>query len=247
MSGKSHQEFKTVPLNLILSYMDAHCCPSKCHEGVTPIDLYMLTGIPCQGKLLPFNRLNWLSDGRWKQRLPLYSNELEGNNSYRQRKAQGLKVAGLKSFLQRYARKMNENRAAGNEYLIPDHYEELERLFVLCTLGQCLFPYASSVVLIGFLEALEYLKQAPTYDWGSAILLKIYMALGDNSTCDKDSFNAFWGVLEYWWYTYFVFRNLVLRIIPMYFRSYGSMILRIGKLHRLKMVNMLLLFIRFNR
>lgn len=68
--------------------------------GVSPLDSYMLTGIPCERILLPFNRLNCMSEYKWKQRRPLYSSELEGNPVHRQIKAYGLKVAGLKSFLQ---------------------------------------------------------------------------------------------------------------------------------------------------
>ncbi|XP_026384203.1 protein MAINTENANCE OF MERISTEMS-like [Papaver somniferum] len=98
---------------------------------------------------------------------------------------------------------MEENMGLGNQYLFPNHYDELKRVFVLWKLGKCLFTNASSVVLIGFLEALEDLQQAPTYDWGSVILSEIYMNLIDCSTCVRDRFDAFWGLLEYWWYTWF--------------------------------------------
>lgn len=75
-------------------------------------------------------------------------------------------------------------------------------MFLLWVLGQCFFPNPCCAAKVGWLEALKDLEVAPYLDWGSAILAELYIAL-DTCCKNRKSMNGFWGIIEYWWYTYF--------------------------------------------
>lgn len=64
------------------------------------------------------------------------------------------------------------------------------------------FPNPCCAAKVGWLEALKDLEVAPYLDWGSAILAELYIAL-DTCCKNRKSMNGFWGIIEYWWYTYF--------------------------------------------
>lgn len=61
--------------------------------GITPLDLYFIAGIPCEGNLVPFDQSKWLSGGRWAEALPLYTSDPQASKIH-------LKLKGVESLSQ---------------------------------------------------------------------------------------------------------------------------------------------------
>ncbi|XP_026392772.1 uncharacterized protein LOC113288047 [Papaver somniferum] len=167
--------------------------------GITPLDLYFICGIPSGVEdLISFNQNEWVSDDKWKTLLPSFL-ESQVREDHKDLKENGIHCSTLKRFLL-----YNKNSTNTTDY------PELDRVFILWLMGQTFFPNSTNVSHIGWLKALEDLEKAPHYDWGFEILGEMYRGIGQASI-GIPNFTGFWGILEYWWYTYFCVRKPILK------------------------------------
>ena len=70
------------------------------------------------------------------------------------------------------------------------------RAFLFYTIGCVFFPNANSMILIGWLPFIEHVDKVGSYDWGSAILARIYYGLDVYSRCHVKSLDYFWQFIE---------------------------------------------------
>ena len=70
------------------------------------------------------------------------------------------------------------------------------RAFLFFTIGGLFFPNAKSTIPVGWLSYVDDVSKVGDYDWGSAILARIYFAL--DSCCRREirSLDCFWQFIE---------------------------------------------------
>ena len=72
------------------------------------------------------------------------------------------------------------------------------KAFLLYTIGHMFFPNANSTIVVGYLAYVENLEVVETYDWGTAILARVYYALDKCSKGGQRSMDCFWQLIEVW-------------------------------------------------
>ncbi|KAI3960952.1 hypothetical protein MKW98_019153, partial [Papaver atlanticum] len=160
--------------------------------GFTPWDFTMLTGIPIgMGKPPPFSKN--VEKEKWESfKESCISNLFDGKDgSYGILKSRGLRLSYLRAYI--VGREGKDNTEC---------WKDMLRCFLLWLIGQVLYGESSGVVYCGWYEAVQNLDKFDSYDWGTAIMARLYRSLDECSRGSK-SFSGMWMILEYWFYSYF--------------------------------------------
>ncbi|KAF6158949.1 hypothetical protein GIB67_042030, partial [Kingdonia uniflora] len=148
--------------------------------GITPMDFTMLTSLPINK--YP-TQLSY--DDRWSiisEAMKLFPNIISNNI-----KSGNVSIAHLRQYLT-----VTDNRSIDST---------VARAFILFMMGHLWFQTASDIVPLEYLEAIADLDEAPSYDWGSAILASLYHGL-DTAVTTGGAITGFSQLLEYWFYMY---------------------------------------------
>ena len=98
------------------------------------------------------------------------------------------------AWLKKYINKWSTNE----ENQIPNDTspEQIARAFLLFVIGYVFFPNGNDRICIDWVEMLNDMNRISSYDWGSSILARIYMALDKNCRQVVSTVNCFWQIIE---------------------------------------------------